>query len=65
MDGNLVHFPYERIRRYPLHGYTGPAQILIFTGVRIERSESDVESQSAKPKRLRRSRQQAVQYKDE
>lgn len=62
---NLVQFPFDRVKRHSSDLPAGSAEILLFTGVRIERSEFAPLKTASKPKRGNRSRQQAVKYQDE
>ncbi len=62
---NLLMFPFDRVKRDRTPQPSAAAEIVIFNGVRIERRDFTAETSTAKPKRQRRVRQQAVQVQED
>lgn len=62
---NLLVFPFDRVRRNPPGELSSSAQIIIYTGVSIERRDFTIDALGAKRKPRRRSRQQAVRFKED
>jgi hypothetical protein len=61
----LLMFPFDRVKRRHSSSGSSEAEIIIFSGVHVERREFDKDMPVAKPKPRRRSRQQAVKLQED
>jgi hypothetical protein len=59
--GTILTFPRDRLRQSAKQARSGPAEIVIFPGVRIERYDFSLADRLPPPRRRRPSRLQALE----